>query len=534
MRLRTLDGMLHVLGCISNDHDLRLVAIAALLCAFSCWTTGTLLSRARLGRGRQRHTWIAGAAFVFGAGVWSTHFVSMLAFQTGFPITYAIDWTAFSIIIAVALSGLGFSLMFRPGGTIAGGAIVGLGISAMHYVGMHGLRGYFNIAWSNDYVVASVLCAVAFGAAAALVFRKVRGLQGLISTAGLWTAGISVMHFTGMSAATLVPDPSIDIPDFAIPPAGLSIAVTAITLLIVALGQISAQLDRHLAAQRSGEAERQKKMIEELQTSKAELNRALHSANAANEAKSAFLATMSHELRTPLNAIIGFTELMQTTLFGPLGHPKYAEYVDDVNKSGTHLLALINDILDLSKLDAGKAQLVEEQFSLRDLISDVCRSMQPLAIQSKLKLTADLSPALPWLKADQRRVRQVVLNLVSNAVKFTPVGGSVTISAAERLGEVVLEVCDTGVGMSQADLPKALERFGQLDQADAYVSKKCHGTGLGLPLTKKLIEIHDGTFEIRSEPGVGTAVTITFPRERTVPRATLHQAEIVPIRRAAG
>jgi signal transduction histidine kinase len=520
--------MLHVLGCISDDHDLRLVAIAAFLCAFSCWTTGTLLSRVRISHGQQRRIWTAAAALVFGAGVWSTHFIAMLAFQTSFPISYAIAWTAYSIGIAVALSGIGFTLMFQPGCTGLGGAIVGLGISAMHYVGMHGLRGYFHVAWSEDYVAASVLCAIAFGMAATCTFQKVKGLHGLIATASLWTAGICVMHFTGMSAATLVPDPSVDIPDFAIAPAGLSIAVTAITVLIVALGQVSAQLDRHLAAQRTGEAARQKSLIEELQTSKAKLNHALSNANAANEAKSAFLATMSHELRTPLNAIIGFTELMQGALFGPLGHPKYVEYVGDVNKSGTHLLALINDILDLSRLDAGKAQLVEEPFSLHQSITDVCRSLQPLAYQGNLKLTANLPPNLPGLKADQRRIRQVVLNLVSNAVKFTPSGGTVTVSAAERNGELFVEVRDTGIGMSAADLPKAMERFGQVD---AYVSRKCEGTGLGLPLAKQLVEIHDGVFDIRSEPGVGTTVTITFPRERTVACDALHQAEIIPIRR---
>ena len=133
--------MLRVLGCIINDHDLRLVAIAAFLCAFSCWTTGTLLSRVRISSGRQRRNWTAAAAIVFGSGIWATHFVAMLAFQTSFPISYALDWTFVSIGVAVALSGIGFTLMFQPGSTGLGGAVVGLGICAMHYIGMHGLRG---------------------------------------------------------------------------------------------------------------------------------------------------------------------------------------------------------------------------------------------------------------------------------------------------------------------------------------------------------------------------------------------------------
>jgi signal transduction histidine kinase len=519
--------MLRLLGCISNDHDLRLVAIAAFLCAFSCWTTGMLLSRVRISAGRQRRNWTAAAAFVFGAGVWATHFVAMLAFQTSFPISYAIDWTAISIGVAVALSGIGFTLMFQPGTTGLGGAVAGLGICAMHYIGMHGLRGNFHVTWNGTYVAASVLIAIGFGIAATWTFQNVRGLRGLIATSGLWTLGICAMHFTGMSAALLVPDPGVNISDFAIAPAGLSIAVTAIAILIITLGQVSAQLDRHLAAQRTGEAARQRSLIEKLQARKTELNKALADAHAANEAKSAFLATMSHELRTPLNAIIGFTELMQTELFGPLGHSKYVEYIGDVNKSGSHLLSLINDILDLSRLDAGKAELVEEPFSLELLIEDVCRSLQPLARQSNLTLRADIMAGLPDLKADQRRIRQVVLNLVSNAVKFTPSGGLVSVKAAEWNGEVSLEVRDTGIGMSQADLPKALERFGQVDNR---LARKYEGTGLGLPLARQLVEIHDGRFDIRSEPGVGTTVTITFPRARSVARTDRHQAQIIPIR----
>ncbi len=521
--------MLHVLGCISDDHDLRLVAIALVLCLFACWTAGTLLSRARLSRNRQREIWTTAAALVFGAGIWSTHFIAMLAFQTSFPVSYAIDWTAYSIFIAIAISALGFRLLLRPGRAVLGGVIVGLGICAMHYVGMHGLSGYFHIAWNEHYMAASVLVAVIFGGAAGGTFQRTRGLPGLIATTGLWATGICAMHFTGMSAAILVPDPGIDFTDFSIAPAGLSVAVTALTMLIVALGQVSAQLDRHLAARRSGDAARQNLLIAELQENKAQLSQALFNANAANEAKSAFLATMSHELRTPLNAIIGFTELMQGALFGPLGHPKYDEYVGDVNKSGKHLLALINDVLDLSKLDAGKAQLREEAISLHEAITDVCRSLQPLAADGALTLAVTLPPGLPRLYADQRRIRQIILNLASNAVKFTPPGGTVTISASERDGAVILEVRDTGIGIAKADLPVVMERFGQVD---AYVSRKCQGTGLGMPLAKQLVEIHDGTFDIQSAPGAGTTVTVTFPRERTVACEPLHQADIIPIRRS--
>ncbi len=244
-----------------------------------------------------------------------------------------------------------------------------------------------------------------------------------------------------------------------------------------------------------------------------ELADARDAAQGANEAKSVFLATMSHELRTPLNAIIGFTELMQASLFGPIGHPKYAEYIDDINRSGSHLLALINDILDLSRLDAGRADLVDEAFSPAQLIRDVCRFLEPLARHGGLTIATDLAPALPKLRADLRRVKQVLLNLLSNAIKFTPAGGTVTIRADEDHGRIQLVVCDTGIGMSKDDLPRALERFGQVD---TRLARKYEGTGLGLPLAKQLVELHDGTFDISSAPGVGTTVALVFPADRTV------------------
>jgi signal transduction histidine kinase len=247
-------------------------------------------------------------------------------------------------------------------------------------------------------------------------------------------------------------------------------------------------------------------------------------AEAANDAKSAFLATMSHELRTPLNAIIGFTELMQTALFGPLGHPKYVEYVGDVNKSGSHLLALINDILDLSRLDAGKADLFDEEFSLSHLISEVCRSLEPLARHSRLKIITDVPANLPEIRADERRIRQIMLNLVSNAIKFTPSDGAITIKAWDMGADLAIQIRDTGIGMSSAELPTALERFGQVD---ARLARQFGGTGLGLPLAKQLIEIHDGTFEIQSELGVGTIVTIILPSDRILRPSSLGNEEIV-------
>lgn len=234
---------------------------------------------------------------------------------------------------------------------------------------------------------------------------------------------------------------------------------------------------------------------------------------AASDAKSAFLATMSHELRTPLNAIIGFTDLMLSQTLGPISPPRYNEYLSDIHKSGEHLLKLINDVLDLTRLDAGKAILQEEAVDLAAMIEASCRMVAPVAARAGVALVVDLPPALPRLRGDARRIQQVVLNLLSNAVKFTPGQGTVTVDAHATPGGLQLRVRDTGIGIAEADIPRALERFGQVDNA---LSRKYDGTGLGLPLARQLVELHGGSLCLQSKLGTGTNVTVAFPAERII------------------
>jgi PAS domain S-box-containing protein len=252
-----------------------------------------------------------------------------------------------------------------------------------------------------------------------------------------------------------------------------------------------------------------KRMSEELRT-------ALFAASEANKAKSEFLASMSHELRTPLNAIIGFSDLMLNQLMGPLGNPLYLEYIGDIHRSGLQLLGLIDDLLDLSRIDAGRANLVEQNVSLRHVITEACRLVDLQAKQSGISLVNSLPSDLPLVFGDERRIMQIVLNLLSNAVKFTEADGTVRIQVEQTAGELLLKVVDTGIGIAATDLPKVLERFGQIDST---LSRKHKGTGLGLPLVKQLIELHGGSISIESKVGVGTIVTISFPRERVIEKA---------------
>jgi PAS domain S-box-containing protein len=235
--------------------------------------------------------------------------------------------------------------------------------------------------------------------------------------------------------------------------------------------------------------------------------------SAANEAKSAFLANMSHELRTPLNAIIGFSDLMLTGILGPLGNSSYSDYIGEIHKSGLHLLALINDVLDLTRLDAGKDVLYEEDVDLHSLIGEACRMVSAQAVQSRLQIKNNIPGDVPHIHGDKRRIKQIVLNLLSNAIKFTPEGGVVTVTAEEAADGLWLQIADTGIGIAEADMKNVLERFGQVDSA--YI-RLHQGTGLGLPLTKQLIELHGGRLVIRSEVNIGTSVSVIFPPERLI------------------
>ncbi|MEX0697754.1 MAG: MHYT domain-containing protein [Dongiaceae bacterium] len=252
------------------------------------------------------------------------------------------------------------------------------------------------------------------------------------------------------------------------------------------------------------------------------LHTARSQAEVATRSKSEFLANMSHELRTPLNAIIGFSEIIKNETFGPVGSTKYREYGSDIHGAGQHLLDLINDILDLSKIEAGGEELHEEEIGILEIIRSVMTLVKGRAEKSDVRLVLDLPDGLPMLRADERKMKQILVNILSNGIKFTEAGGSVTLKIWCRPGSgYVFRITDTGIGMALEDIPKALMPFGQID---SNLSRKYEGTGLGLPLTKHLVEMHSGSLDLQSAKGVGTTVTVRFPAERIVIAETTIQA----------
>ena len=254
----------------------------------------------------------------------------------------------------------------------------------------------------------------------------------------------------------------------------------------------------------------------------AELVSARRAAESASRAKSEFLANMSHELRTPLNAILGFSEIIKSRTFGPVNE-RYATYAGDIFNSGSHLLALINDILNLSKLEAGQFTLEEQEFDLGTTIEECVSFVETQAIRSKIRLSVLLDDTAWVIRGDERRIRQIIINLLSNAVKFTPEHGEVRVWSARNREGLAITVSDTGIGMAPEDIPKALAPFGQVD---SKVRRKFEGTGLGLPLAKQLVELHGGSFAIYSKVDAGTTVTFVLPAERIVATRT-HAAPVL-------
>ena len=240
-----------------------------------------------------------------------------------------------------------------------------------------------------------------------------------------------------------------------------------------------------------------------------ELEKSRTAAEAANIAKSQFLANISHELRTPLNAIIGFSEMLAAGYFGAV-NDKQRERVQDINLCGTHLLQLISDILEFSKGEAGKLELNEEEIDVRRTVEECVRIVAERAKAKQITLHTELLSALPELYADKRKVRQILLNLLSNAIKFTPAGGTITVGARlDAHGQLQLAVADTGVGIAEEDIPTALAVFGQVHRSQSH-----EGTGLGLPLCKMFAELHGGRLQLNSTVGSGTTVRILFPENR--------------------
>jgi two-component system, cell cycle sensor histidine kinase PleC len=317
-------------------------------------------------------------------------------------------------------------------------------------------------------------------------------------------------------------------------PAGLSGPAAPLTLLAIGTLFYFAVLARRIydsqIASLAFQAEKDM-LIAELEQAKANSDQARRRAEEASLAKSRFLATMSHELRTPLNAILGFSEVMQSEMFGAHAIPAYRDYSSDIHASGEHLLTLINEILDLSRVEAGRYELKEEAVLLPGVIEDCRHLLAMRANQRGVNVSEIVEPDMPRLWVDERAVRQIVLNLLNNAIKFTPKGGQIAVKVGWTMaGGQYFSVRDNGPGIPEEEIPLIMSSFGRGSMA---LQSACEGTGLGLPIVKGLVELHGGTFTLRSKLREGTEVVVVFPPERVMNALPKMAPVAAPARRRA-
>jgi signal transduction histidine kinase/CheY-like chemotaxis protein len=530
-----------MLDHMHSSYSLPLVALSYMVAVLASHVTLSLAQRLRptgaTGPAHAPHwPWIAGGAFSMGTGIWSMHFIGMLAFHLPIEMVYDLGLTAASYVIAVVVSGFALLIFRRNDPTIRGiavpGLFIGFGICAMHYTGMAAMQMSPAIDYDPMLFAASVV--IALGAAMAALWIAFSLPQGhrhhgwhKLAAASVMGAAIVGMHYTGMAAANFSHDAVSMASGPRIDTTWLAITISAFTFLILGSTLLLSVIDAQLQSTIARSAEELRRANEALEDRVADrtlhltreqaraaalltdLHAAKEIAEAASRAKSAFLATISHEIRTPMNAILGLLELLSYSRLDD----EQRETVGLLRDSSSSLLRLIDDILDFSKIEAGKLEVRREPTCLRPVVDQVTQMFSGVASAKGLKLSSAVDDDVPeHVLMDGLRLRQVLSNFLSNAIKFTERGDiRLTVRrepSPDQLDLVRFAVADSGIGMDEATISRLCEPFVQ---GDTRTSRRYGGTGLGLAICRRLADLMGGQLRIESVPREGTTVSLVLP-----------------------
>ncbi|WP_107942390.1 response regulator [Metasolibacillus fluoroglycofenilyticus] len=536
---------------IHGSHDTILVIFSYIVAVAAAYTVLDLVGRISNLKGRSRLLWLLFGASAMGLGIWSMHFVGMLAFSLPVPVAYNIIIVIISVIAAIIGSFIALHLVSRNSRLtlprlLSASASLATGIVAMHYIGMEAMQ--IGISYDLSFVALSIIIALLASFVALLLaffFRNGEGNPKTFAKLGsglIMGAAIAGMHYVGMHAAHFYIDENMK------SSAGvvfnqqfLGYFISTGTLFSLIISLLGIYLSNKISFKDSEIEEKTKeiyKMNEELKELNsnleqlvkertAQLEQAHDEAIKANMVKSKFLANMSHELRTPLNAIIGYSEMLAEEA-EDIGETLFVDDLTKIRNAGSHLLSLINDILDISKIEAGKMEVYFEKVAIQQLVQDVIATVKPLVDQNNNELVARISDG--EMTTDVTKLRQILINLISNASKFTK-DGIVTITVEEetRKAQAGYSFCiqDTGIGMTAEQVDKLFQPF---TQADASTTRKYGGTGLGLAISQSFSEILGGAISVESKEGVGSTFTCWLPMSKVeesmiVDKADVHKLE---------
>jgi NO-binding membrane sensor protein with MHYT domain/CheY-like chemotaxis protein len=538
---------------LGHDHDLMLVILSYIVAFLASYTALDMGERVGNATSRARKFWLAGSAVVLGGGIWSMHFIAMLALQVALPVTYELHLTVASLFIAIGLTWLGFLIVSRGRVTLprlfAAGFVVGIGVAAMHYTGMAAMRIDAAVYYDPFLFTLSIVIAVVAATVALWLAFGVRNWWQNLAAATVMAAAICGMHYTGMAAMI------IELTDEPTAKTGLlntpllAVAVAIATLALMCLALVSVFIDRRFEALAEREAarlreanallqvqvnereaaearlrdahqaleERVRARTQELATANEELQAARlraeqekERAEKASNAKSDFLSNMSHELRTPLNSILGFAQLLEFNAKDPLS-ARQAKQVGQIRKSGDHLLTLIDDVLDLSKIEAGRVKLSVEPVEIKSVFEQIRTTLSPMADAAQVTVKIDQDDTSLMARADRTRLVQVLMNLAGNALKYNRIGGALTLSAQAVSESIVrVMVVDTGHGIPQDRQSELFQPFNRLGAEQGAIE----GTGIGLTITQRLVHLMGGEISFTSVTGIGTTFVVDLPRAR--------------------